>query len=136
MKFEPFMIRRGQYKNSEVKVNWDFDRMKFVEIEDGEDMKSEYDNIPDAILLAINNHVLRGQHCGHFVTAVLSNDLTAAVNRADDECQKCLRSIVRYLYNRCPGGCWGSKKKMEEWRKNGGIEGKEVGDTGDLIYPK
>jgi hypothetical protein len=25
---------------------------------------------------------------------------------------------------------------MEEWRKNGGIEGKEVGDTGDLIYPK
>ena len=136
MKFEPFMIRRGQYKNSEVKVNWDFDRMKFVEIEDGEDMKSEYDNIPDAILLAINNHVLRGQHCGHFVTAVLSNDLIEAVNRADDECQKCLRSIVRYLYNRCPGGCWGSKKKMEEWRKNGGIEGKEVGDILDLIYPK
>ena len=136
MKFEPFMIRRGQYKNSEVKVNWDFDRMKFVEIEDGEDMKSEYDNIPDAILLAINNHVLRGQNCGHFVTAVLSNDLIEAVNRADDECQKCLRSIVRYLYNRCPGGCWGSKKKMEEWRKNGGIEGKEVGDIGDLIYPK
>jgi hypothetical protein len=96
----------------------------------------EYDNIPDAILLAINNHVLRGQHCGHFVTAVLSNDLIEAVNRADDECQKCLRSIVRYLYNRCPGGCWGSKKKMEEWRKNGGIEGKEVGDIGDLIYPK
>jgi hypothetical protein len=131
VKFEPFMIRRGQYKNPEVKVNWDFDRMK---IED--DMKSEYSNIPDAILLAINNHVLRGQNCGHFVTAVLSNDLIEAVNRADDECQKCLRSIVRYLYNRCPGGCWGSKKKMEEWRENGGVEGKEVGDILDLIYPK
>lgn len=139
MKFEPFMIRRGQYKNPEVKVNWDFDRMK---IEDDEDMKSEYDNIPDAILLAINNHVLRGQNCGHFVTAVLSNDLIEAVNRADDECCKCLRSIIRYLYNRCPSECWGSKKKMEEWRKNGGIEekwwsrGKEVGDILDLIYPK
>lgn len=56
-------------------------------------MESEYDKIPNVILLAINNHVLRGQRCGHFVTAVLSNDLTEAVNRADDECQKCLHTI-------------------------------------------
>lgn len=99
-------------------------------------MESEYDKIPNVILLAINNHVLRGQRCGHFVTAVLSNDLTEAVNRADDECQKCLHTIILYLYNRCPGECWGSKKKMEDWRKNGGTEGKGIGDIGDLIYPK
>jgi hypothetical protein len=126
----------GEWLDWESEDGESIDDLSISELEKLNACVCEYDNIPDAILLAINNHVLRGQHCGHFVTAVLSNDLIEAVNRADDECQKCLRSIVRYLYNRCPGGCWGSKKKMEEWRKNGGIEGKEVGDIGDLIYPK
>lgn len=110
--------------------------LKKFDVRRNQSCACEYDNIPGAILLAINNHVLRGQRCGNFVTAVLSNDLTEAVNRADDECQKCLHTIIRYLYNNCPGGCWGSKKKMDDWRKNGGVEGKEIGDIGDLIYPK
>ncbi len=126
----------GEWLDWESEDGESIDDLSISELEKLNACVCEYDNIPDAILLAINNHVLIGQHCGHFVTAVLSNDLIEAVNRADDECQKCLRSIVRYLYNRCPSGCWGSKKKMEEWRKNGGIEGKEVGDIGDLIYPK
>lgn len=54
---------------------------------------------------------------GSFLTAVLENDLSEAVGRADEISIICLRDIVRYLYNNCPLGCWGSPEKVKEWRK-------------------
>lgn len=100
----------------------------------------EYDMIPDRILRAINAHVRCGQQTGHFVTAVLSNDLQAAIMRADEESMSALRQIAMYVYNRCPSGCWGSLSEVNAWRESGGSEGLEKAgehyDLSELIEPR
>jgi len=45
----------------------------------------------------------RGNLGGHFVNAVLDNDLRDAFARADEESEKALRNIVMWLYNVAPG---------------------------------
>jgi len=76
--------------------------------------------VPDRIKKAIDLHVLQGQTCGGFVTAVLKNDLMEAVTRADAENIHKLRDIIGYLYNYCPGPCWGSPEKLKAWKEKGG----------------
>lgn len=76
--------------------------------------------IPERIKSAILNHVRRGQECGHFVTAVLENNLKEAVGGADEECIVKLREIVGFCYNKIPSTCWGSPEIVKEWREKGG----------------
>lgn len=52
---------------------------------------------------------------GAFLAAVLCNDLQTAVEMADEVNLANLPAYVGYLYNKAPGLCWGSKKKMEAW---------------------
>lgn len=56
-----------------------------------------------------------GRPCGHFATAILSNDLREAVGRADTDHLRALPAIVAYVYNRLPIGCWGSPEAMDRW---------------------
>lgn len=72
--------------------------------------------IPTRTLAALDGHAQHGRPCGHFVTAVLENDLNAAVCRADDENLAALLPIVKYVYNELPSSCWGSRAKVEAWR--------------------
>jgi len=51
-----------------------------------------------------------------FINAVLENDFIEAVGRADPEAYANLKDIVKYLYNDCPIGCWGSKDRVKAWR--------------------
>lgn len=60
---------------------------------------------------------------GGFLTAVLENNLVEAMGRADMSNRHSLFSIVTYAYNELPADCWGSKEKVEAWRKLGGLEG-------------
>lgn len=55
---------------------------------------------------------------GHFLTAVLENDLCQAVFRADDYNIQDILEIVRYVYNDLPGTCWGSPAAVKAWLKN------------------
>ncbi len=57
------------------------------------------------------------EHCkvGDFLTAVLENNLSEAVGRADDENLANLPAFVSYLYNEAPAPCWGSKEKVKAW---------------------
>ncbi len=57
------------------------------------------------------------EHCpvGDFLTAVLRNDLSEAVGKADDYNLKNLPAFVGYLYNEAPSQCWGSKEKVKKW---------------------
>lgn len=63
----------------------------------------------------IDRWVRYAQPTGHFLSAVLSNDLKEAVARADSDNLAGLVHIVAYLYNRCPSGCWGSPERVREW---------------------
>jgi hypothetical protein len=80
--------------------------------------------IQNRIRSAIQRHVFQGESVGGFVTAVLHNDLSEAVGRADEECLAALSTIVQYVYNEVPGAAWGSKEKVAAWQVKGGLDGK------------
>ena len=71
--------------------------------------------IPSAIKKAIDLHAQEGRPCGHFVTAVLENNLRKAIRHADDDSLAALVEIVQYCYWEIPGNCWGSKEKVAKW---------------------
>jgi len=60
-------------------------------------------------------------HCpvGDFLTAVLENNLSEAVGRADDENASNLAAYIGYLYNEAPSQCWGSPEKVSAWLSEG-----------------
>lgn len=71
--------------------------------------------IPPIMLDALNGYIEHGYQVGHFLRAVLENDLKGAVDRADDVNIKVLPAYVVYLYNEAPAGCWGSKERVQNW---------------------
>jgi len=54
---------------------------------------------------------------GDFLTAVLSNDLAEAVNRADEVNRHALGDYIIWLYNYAPGrpNGWGSPQAVQDW---------------------
>jgi len=52
---------------------------------------------------------------GHFLTAVLENNLREAFSRGDLENTRVLRNYVLFLYNDVPANCWGSRERVTEW---------------------
>lgn len=71
--------------------------------------------ISEHMLYSLKQYIEHKQPVGDFLTAVLENDLSEAVARADENNLKNLPAFVGYLYNEAPSQCWGSKKKVEEW---------------------
>ena len=74
--------------------------------------------IPERMMGGITRYVEEGVIPGHFLQAVICNDLKEACGRADRENAQNLPAYVAYFYNETPGGCWGSKKKMKEWSEH------------------
>jgi len=75
----------------------------------------DFGQIRREILEGINRHVLHHQPVGHFLTAVLCNNLREAFARADNGNQKVLFQIVSYCHNQIPGVCWGTPEKVKAW---------------------
>jgi len=80
-----------------------------------EEAKKRYPEIPTYTLQAIYQYVERRRCPGHFVTAVLENDLATSVGRADKNNRRALVRIVEFVYNYIPLECWGSKEKVRKW---------------------
>lgn len=71
--------------------------------------------IPERVMGAIQRYIEEGCPPGHFLTAVICNDLQEACGRADDENLANLPAYVSYFYNKAPASCWGSPQKMAAW---------------------
>ena len=71
--------------------------------------------IPDRMMGGIERYIEDGLPPGGFLTAILENDLEAAVSRADEENLRNIPAYVGYLYNHAPAGCWGSKEAVAKW---------------------
>jgi len=63
----------------------------------------------------IRRYVDHGIMPGHFVTALLENNLKESVSRADIHTQALIPEYVMHLYNCEPAGCWGSPAKVQAW---------------------
>lgn len=79
--------------------------------------------IPGHMTDGIERYIMRGVPCGHFLTALLSNDFIEAVARGDDANQAALIGWAKFLYNYAPAGCYGSPAKYAAWVAKGGMTG-------------
>ena len=64
----------------------------------------------------IKRYVQHGVQPGHFVTAILTNNLSQSVSRADEENAAHLVEWVRFLHNYLPTDCHGSIEIVNAWR--------------------
>ncbi len=76
-----------------------------------------YEKLPEALRDGMRRYIEDGIRPGRFLSAVLENDLFAALNRADDNNRAELHSIVGFMYNELPAGAWGSKRAVKNWLK-------------------
>jgi hypothetical protein len=77
--------------------------------------------IRDDVLWAITCWVVEGRLPGHFLQAVLRNDLGDALGRADGHNVRYLGAIYGLLYNRAPSACFGSPGAVDAWQQRGGL---------------
>jgi hypothetical protein len=71
--------------------------------------------IEDRFRDALGRWIEHGIEPGHFLTAVLANDLKEAISRGDEDAIDNIPHIVAYLYNDAPSVCWGSYEKVRAW---------------------
>ena len=71
--------------------------------------------IPDRMVAPLRDYVEHGHPVGDFLSAVIDNDLSLAVGKADDENVAQLPAYIGFLYNECPSAAWGSKEKRLAW---------------------
>lgn len=83
----------------------------------------DYAALPDDLREPLRRYIESGLPTGHFLGAVLQNDLREACARADVFNRARLFEIVSWLYNQAPGSCWGSPERFREWVQRGGLAG-------------
>ena len=88
----------------------------------------KYPTAPGHILNAIADYASSRTLHGHFVTAVLANDLSQAVFRADKDSLAGLADIVRYVHWEIPDKCHGSIEKVEAW-----VDGAIIVDNATVV---
>lgn len=86
---------------------------------------TDYSRLPEHMQEPARKYVEEGRHPGDFLTAVLANNLVEAFGRADSKNQDHMQDWVIWLYNECPGGAWGSEKRIKEWVAQRGLKGIE-----------
>jgi hypothetical protein len=85
--------------------------------------------IPEGMRSAVVRYVLFGSGGGHFLSALVSNDLRRTFERADLESRAAIGDYVVFFYNYAPTMCWGSEEKASEWRAKGGAFPPEKGEA-------
>jgi len=71
--------------------------------------------VPEQLHDGLTEYIAARRPMGHFLTAVVSNDLREACARADDVCRDRLHTIVFFLFNYANGQCWGSPQLVSAW---------------------
>jgi hypothetical protein len=71
--------------------------------------------IPPAVWEGLQMYLSSGVPTGGFLKAVITNNLTEAIGRADEYSLAALPVIVQYLYNEAPYGSWGSPERYTRW---------------------
>jgi hypothetical protein len=93
----------------------------------------QYSHIPVHVLRGLYNYVQHGAGPGHFLRAVLSNNLFEAVGRADKDALASLAELVIFIYNRVPSICYQIKgtacpRAIDRWIKWHASRAEEVSE--------
>jgi len=79
--------------------------------------------VPEHIRSGIKLYLTKGVMPGHFLQAVICNQLKESFMYADDENIYHMWDIVNFFYNEVPLLAWGSRKNMIQWHESGGAYG-------------
>jgi len=88
----------------------------------------EYAPIPVHTRTTILNYVLHRLPPGGAITALLSNDLTGFIGRADKDHQAALRQLT-WILGYLPIGCQGSREKVNAWLAGRSFENRDGCDS-------
>ena len=75
--------------------------------------------VPKHMHPAIDRYLNEHIKPADFLSAVICNDLTEAVQRADAVNIQQLPAFVTYFYHYAPPGSWGSKEAFDKWLAKG-----------------
>lgn len=82
-------------------------------------LEANLHRIPAHMREGLASYIRFGRPPGHFLLAVLCNDLKGACARADEENRHALFQYVYVLTNYAPAGCWGSREAVQAWFEKG-----------------
>lgn len=88
-------------------------------------MTINYSNLPARMQDGARLYIERGIPGGSFMTALFSNDLLGAFQRADMENTAAMRTWASFLHNEAPCGCYGSPEHVKDWIAHRGLSGIE-----------
>jgi hypothetical protein len=80
------------------------------------------EGIPVLTITALHRYVNARIPTGDFLRAVLSNNLSESIGRADEDNLRALPTIVAYIYNELPSLCWGSEERVQRWLEHRELE--------------
>jgi hypothetical protein len=72
-------------------------------------------NIPDYMHDGLINYIKHHVKPGHFLSAILQNNLRETFFRADYINVNLVKNYVKFLYNYAPSSCWGNQERFENW---------------------
>ena len=76
-----------------------------------------YETLPVGLRSGMQRYLENGISPGHFLTAVLENNLFSAVMRADSTNLSLLPDIVKWIHWEIPMECNGSRAVVDAWLK-------------------
>ncbi len=79
-------------------------------------------HIPLRMMGGLERYIKDRIQPGDFLTAVICNDLSQAVGRADNENLHNIPAYLAFFHNEVPLACWGSHQKMVDWLEEQGVE--------------
>ena len=71
--------------------------------------------VPWGLRAGLIEYIAARRPTGHFLRAVLSNDLREACARGDPVSCAHLSELVFFLFNYAPAHCWGSADHVDRW---------------------
>lgn len=83
--------------------------------------RADWSLIPEHMIGGLRRYIEEGVPPGSFLTAVLTNDLRGAYERADEINSAAIGDYVRFLYSYGPSECWGSRARFDAWCERGGL---------------
>jgi len=87
----------------------------------------DYSKLPDYMQGGMQRYIEDGIDPGDFLFAVLSNNLSEAVQCADCTNIEKLPDYVMFMYWEIPSTAWGSKELVHQWIADGGLQGEKNG---------
>lgn len=85
--------------------------------------RADWSLVPAHLGPGLKRYIDQGIRPGGFLVALITNNLSDAVAKADDVSIAALKPLVNFLHWYAPTGCHGSPLEMSLWIEGGGLAG-------------